>query len=53
MTLESDDLINIPACKANLLASEGCSRDGATREGDIGPGAAGGVEKAPPRPGAR
>lgn len=36
VTLGSDDLINIPACKANLLHSEGCSYDGATHEGDIG-----------------
>ena len=43
VTLGSDDLINIPACKANLLRSEGCSYDGATHEGDIGE-RAGGVE---------
>lgn len=36
VTLGSDDLINIPACKANLLHSEGCSYDGAIHEGDIG-----------------
>ena len=41
MTLGSDDLINIPACKANLLHSEGCSYDGATHEGDIGERAGG------------
>lgn len=32
----NDDLIILPACKANLLHSEGCSYDGATHEGDIG-----------------
>lgn len=41
VTLGSDDLINIPACKANLLHSEGCSYDGATHEGDIGEWAGG------------
>lgn len=46
VTLGSDDLINIPACKANLLHSEGCSYDGATHEGDIGEWA-GGVETHP------
>lgn len=46
VTLGSDDLINIPACKANLLHSEGCSCNGATHEGDIGE-CAGGVEAHP------
>ncbi|KAK2891966.1 hypothetical protein Q8A73_017631 [Channa argus] len=41
VTLGSDDLINIPTCKANLLHSEGCSYDGATHEGDIGERAGG------------
>lgn len=41
VTLGSDDLINIPACKANLLHSEGCSYDGATHEGDTGEWAGG------------
>lgn len=47
VTLGSDDLINIPACKANLLHSEGCSSDGAAHEGDIGEWG-GGVELPPP-----
>lgn len=46
VTLGSDDLINIPACEANLLHSEGCSCDGTTHEGDIGE-QAGGVETHP------
>lgn len=41
VTLESDDLINIPTCNANLLHSKGCSCDGATHEGDIGEWAGG------------
>lgn len=41
VTLGSDDLINIPACKANLFHSEGCSCNGATHEGDIGEWAGG------------
>lgn len=54
MTLGSDDLINIPASKANLFHSEGCSRNGATHEGDIGVwgGAASGVETHPSLQGA-
>lgn len=46
VTLGSDDLINIPACEANLLHSEGCSCDRTTHEGDIGE-QAGGVETHP------
>ena len=46
VTLGSDDLINIPACKANLFHSEGCSRNRATHEGDIGEWA-GGMETHP------
>lgn len=38
VTLGSGDLINIPACKANLFPSEGCSCNGASHEGDIGAG---------------
>lgn len=50
LTLGGDDLINIPACKANLLHSEGCSYHGATHEGDIADWA-GGVEIfTPPNP---
>lgn len=49
LTLGGDDLINIPACKANLLHSEGCSYHGATHEGDIADWA-GGVEIFTPPP---